>query len=321
MSLQVLELNVGGRLFVTTRATLCRDSNSMLAKMFSEESELPPAYRDSQGRFFIDRDGKYFNTILSYLREQPFDIPTSRSAREALVEEARFFQVQTTGHWLRVFFFWYLFYFLQPNTRKSMCHHSNLRMRHVATFHIMTGATDGQGRFAQCQPTAVLLLNACFVVVQLAGLIECIAFRPTNTAEAACTYVTLDMLATLTYEEAHAKLIAYARDLLGQEIVHSICNAIVKQYFYGMKSDYHKGHTAGLLYTLGYKHDHTTLWRPGSKPAIDVSGIDDHKLLEIVSKHAGLFKHDLALRGFKLEISLDTQSFYCPASGWQMSPL
>ena len=67
----------------------------MLAKMFAEDSELPPAYKDSQGRFFIDRDGKYFGTILSYLREQPFDIPTSRSEREALTEEARFFQVYT----------------------------------------------------------------------------------------------------------------------------------------------------------------------------------------------------------------------------------
>lgn len=65
----------------------------MLAKMFSEDSELPPAYRDSQGRFFIDRDGKYFSTLLSFLREQPFDLPTTMAGRRALEEEARFFQV------------------------------------------------------------------------------------------------------------------------------------------------------------------------------------------------------------------------------------
>lgn len=66
----------------------------MLAKMFSGDTELPAAYRDSQGRFFIDRDGKHFSTILSYLRQQPFDLPTTRADRDALAEEVRYFQVQ-----------------------------------------------------------------------------------------------------------------------------------------------------------------------------------------------------------------------------------
>ena len=51
--MEVVELNVGGRVFVTTESTLCKDSNSMLATMFS--GQMKPAHKDSQGRFFIDR--------------------------------------------------------------------------------------------------------------------------------------------------------------------------------------------------------------------------------------------------------------------------
>ena len=38
----VVTLNVGGTKFVTTRQTLLKDPNSMLAKMFDSESSLQP---------------------------------------------------------------------------------------------------------------------------------------------------------------------------------------------------------------------------------------------------------------------------------------
>lgn len=45
---EITELNVSGRKFTTTRATLCSDGDSMLAAMFS--GDLEPAQLDSKGR-------------------------------------------------------------------------------------------------------------------------------------------------------------------------------------------------------------------------------------------------------------------------------
>ena len=63
-NMEVVELNVGGRIFVTTRSTLCKHSSSMLAAMFS--GDMQPAQQDKQGRFFIDRNGDHFAIIMAY---------------------------------------------------------------------------------------------------------------------------------------------------------------------------------------------------------------------------------------------------------------
>ncbi len=89
--MEVVELNVGGRIFVTTRSTLCKHSNSMLAAMFS--GDLQPAQQDKQGRFFIDRNGDHFAMILAYLRDEPLQLPGFGMQRRALEAEARFYQV------------------------------------------------------------------------------------------------------------------------------------------------------------------------------------------------------------------------------------
>ena len=129
------------------------------------------------------------------------------------------------------------------------------------------------------------------------------------------------MLASMTYKEARATLIAHARDLLGHDRVQHICNAMVKQYFCGQTSQW--GQPADLLYTLHHQHEKrpTTGWSPGSRPAIGAPGINDSELLQIVSMQAGLFKHDLALRGFDLKILINGQNFSLPAIGWEISPL
>ncbi len=49
--MEVVELNVGGTLFTTSRATLTSRSNSMLARMF--EGELSPAQRDTSSRYRV----------------------------------------------------------------------------------------------------------------------------------------------------------------------------------------------------------------------------------------------------------------------------
>jgi len=58
-----IELNVGGRVFATTRTTLVsgRGANSKLAALVSEPSP--------DGSFFLDRDGQLFQHVLNYLRD------------------------------------------------------------------------------------------------------------------------------------------------------------------------------------------------------------------------------------------------------------
>lgn len=53
----VISLNVGGYLFTTSLSTLQKYEDSMLAVMFSGRHEI---VKDENGRYFIDRDGKYF---------------------------------------------------------------------------------------------------------------------------------------------------------------------------------------------------------------------------------------------------------------------
>jgi hypothetical protein len=49
---EIIDLNVGGMCFTTTRTTLCSVKGSMLEAMFSGRWQLPT---DKKGRYFIDR--------------------------------------------------------------------------------------------------------------------------------------------------------------------------------------------------------------------------------------------------------------------------
>lgn len=85
----VISLNVGGYKFVTTLSTLTKDSNSMLAAMFSGRHHLNT---DSEGRYFIDRDGSYFEHILNFLRDSSH-LPSAKIALE-VYKEAKFYQIE-----------------------------------------------------------------------------------------------------------------------------------------------------------------------------------------------------------------------------------
>ena len=58
----VISLNVGGVSMATTRATLLSDPKSSLARMFQEDSEIPPA-KIKDGEFFLDLDPKCFEVL------------------------------------------------------------------------------------------------------------------------------------------------------------------------------------------------------------------------------------------------------------------
>ena len=93
MSLQssLVGLNVGGRIFVTSRATLTRDPDSMLALMLTQG--LPAASQDKDGNLVIDRDGDTFKYILNFLRDGSCVYPLDFHRRAELLREANYFQV------------------------------------------------------------------------------------------------------------------------------------------------------------------------------------------------------------------------------------
>ncbi|XP_072445720.1 BTB/POZ domain-containing protein KCTD7 isoform X2 [Chiloscyllium punctatum] len=84
---EVVPLNVGGMYFTTRLSTLRRYEDTMLAAMFSGRHHIPT---DSEGRFFIDRDGTYFGDILNFLRND--DLPPRERVR-TVYKEAQYYSI------------------------------------------------------------------------------------------------------------------------------------------------------------------------------------------------------------------------------------
>ncbi|KAG2457248.1 INT4 protein, partial [Polypterus senegalus] len=83
----VVNLNVGGQMYSTTLNTLRKYPGSKLAEMFSGQPKLRV---DTEGRYFIDRDGTHFKDILEFLRSQT--LPTS--CIQEVYKEAVFFDIE-----------------------------------------------------------------------------------------------------------------------------------------------------------------------------------------------------------------------------------
>lgn len=88
----VVELNVGGQVYVTRLETLTAVPNSLLWARFTQggPGDLP---KDGKGRFFFDRDGFLFRYILDYLRDSELFLPEFFKERRRLQKEADFFQL------------------------------------------------------------------------------------------------------------------------------------------------------------------------------------------------------------------------------------
>ncbi|XP_076839105.1 potassium channel tetramerization domain containing 12.2 [Brachyhypopomus gauderio] len=97
---EIIELNVGGQVYVTRHSTLLSVPNSLLWNMFgqSNPSELT---KDNKGRFFLDRDGFLFRYILDYLRDQNLVLPDYFKEKASLQKEAEFFQLHELAQRLR----------------------------------------------------------------------------------------------------------------------------------------------------------------------------------------------------------------------------
>uniref|UniRef100_A0A673YI70 BTB/POZ domain-containing protein KCTD9 n=1 Tax=Salmo trutta TaxID=8032 RepID=A0A673YI70_SALTR len=96
-----LTLNIGGRLFTTTRSTLVsKEPESMLAHMFREK-DVWGNKQDERGAYLIDRSPEYFEPILNYLRHGQLIINEGINLLGVL-EEARFFGIEQLADQLEV---------------------------------------------------------------------------------------------------------------------------------------------------------------------------------------------------------------------------
>jgi len=91
-----VELNVGGKIFATTFATLTREI-SLLSVLVSGGAGTENFVKyDREGRIFIDRDPTYFRWLLNYLRDGYLvTIPGLLQERLEILHEARFYRLDS----------------------------------------------------------------------------------------------------------------------------------------------------------------------------------------------------------------------------------
>jgi hypothetical protein len=91
-----VELNVGGKIFATTFATLTREI-SLLSVLVSGGAGTENFVRyDKEGRIFIDRDPTHFRWLLNYLRDGYLvTIPSQMQHRLEILHEARFYRLDS----------------------------------------------------------------------------------------------------------------------------------------------------------------------------------------------------------------------------------
>uniref|UniRef100_A0A8C8RFV8 BTB domain-containing protein n=1 Tax=Pelusios castaneus TaxID=367368 RepID=A0A8C8RFV8_9SAUR len=89
---EIIELNVGGQVYITRHPTLVSVPGSLLWEMFTQKN-IRSLARDNKGRFFVDRDGFLFRYILDYMRDQQLVLPDHFPERSRLQREAEYFKL------------------------------------------------------------------------------------------------------------------------------------------------------------------------------------------------------------------------------------
>lgn len=90
----VIDLNIGGtHLVTTTRNTLVAVPDSSLAAMFSGRHKLTM----HSGRYFIDRDGEAFTSMLSFLRTGKVPIFPNQQKESTFYDELDFWMIPVDG--------------------------------------------------------------------------------------------------------------------------------------------------------------------------------------------------------------------------------
>ena len=87
---EIIDLDIGGtHQITTTRATLWRFKNSVLASMFSGRHSL----KYNKDRVFMDRDGEPFWKVIGYLRTGKLPIITDKYQDHLFKEEMNYWQI------------------------------------------------------------------------------------------------------------------------------------------------------------------------------------------------------------------------------------
>lgn len=90
---EVIELNVGGVHYTTTRRTLSSDKESRLADLFDKDNQSSTLLTDAKGRHILDRDGVLFRFVLDYLRDDAVQLPDGFREKQRLLKEAEYFKL------------------------------------------------------------------------------------------------------------------------------------------------------------------------------------------------------------------------------------
>lgn len=90
---KVIEINVGGIEYTTTKKTLTSDKNSRLSELFDGDDPSSELIRDAKGRYVLDRDGVLFRYILDYLRDDAVLLPDRFREKHRLLREAEYFKL------------------------------------------------------------------------------------------------------------------------------------------------------------------------------------------------------------------------------------
>lgn len=91
---EIIELNVGGCSYTTSRTTIDSYPHSMLVNLISNGLGRVPTAIDTKKRIFIDRDGPLFRHILNFLRDKRLSLPENFAEHSQLRQEADFYGIE-----------------------------------------------------------------------------------------------------------------------------------------------------------------------------------------------------------------------------------
>lgn len=99
---EIVDLNVGGMRFSTSKKVLLKFDKSLLFEWFSGNANLSSSKlpKDKTGCVFIDRDGELFRYVLDFLRCDRLILPDKFADRRRLLNEAQYYKLDRLADYL-----------------------------------------------------------------------------------------------------------------------------------------------------------------------------------------------------------------------------